>query len=337
MGNAEPARRPRGSQPAPALLLLAAATTLLLLPGARGRPAEEDEELVQPALERAPGHTTTHLRLDAFGRRLHLELQPDRGFLAPGFTLQTVGRRPGPDALGPDAAGDLAHCFYSGTVNGDSGSAAALSLCEGVRGAFYLQGEEYFIQPAPVAATVRLAPAAAAAAAAGEEPPERPQFHLLRRRRRGGGGAKCGVTDDETRLGRGEGPAGEDAGAQWPRRDPAPQRAGQPTGIDPWRVALTCLSIHPTLPTVSVRRVRRVNCSQAGTDVRGPDGGLMWVEVWVGELIPSLLEQNPVCPNNEWSREVRQIHDFLLRRSVSTGKGRADNPTPSTLVQCERV
>lgn len=231
MGNAEPARRPRGSQSASALLLLAAATTLLLLPGAHGRPAEEDEELVQPALERAPGYTTTHLRLDAFGRQLHLELQPDRGFLAPGFTVQTVGRRPGPDALGPDAAGDLAHCFYSGTVNGDSGSAAALSLCEGVRGAFYLQGEEYFIQPAPVAAAVRLAPAAAAAA--GEEPPERLQFHLLRRRRRGGGGAKCGVTDDETRLGRGEGPAGEDAGAQWPRRDPSPQQAGQPTGIDP--------------------------------------------------------------------------------------------------------
>jgi len=63
MGNAEPARRPRSSQPAPALLLLAAAAALLLLPGARGRPAEEDEELVQPALERAPGHTTTHLGL----------------------------------------------------------------------------------------------------------------------------------------------------------------------------------------------------------------------------------------------------------------------------------
>uniref|UniRef100_A0ABI7Y9D4 Peptidase M12B domain-containing protein n=1 Tax=Felis catus TaxID=9685 RepID=A0ABI7Y9D4_FELCA len=230
MGNAKLARRPRGTQPAPARLLLAAASALLLLvPGARGRPAEEDEELVLPDLERAPGHATTHLRLDAFGRQLHLELQPDRGFLAPGFTLQTVGRRPGPDALRPDPAGDLTHCFYSGTVNGDSGSAAALSLCEGVSGAFYLQGEEYFIQPAPAAATVGLAPAAAAAAA-GEEPPERPQFHLLRRRQRGGDGAKCGVTDDETQLAGGAGPEDEDAGTQWPPRDPAPQRAGQPTG-----------------------------------------------------------------------------------------------------------
>lgn len=279
MGNAKLARRPRGAQPAPALLLLAAASALLLLvPGARGRPAEEDEELVLPDLERAPGHATTHLRLDAFGRQLHLELQPDRGFLAPGFTLQTVGRRPGPDALRPDPAGDLTHCFYSGTVNGDSGSAAALSLCEGVSGAFYLQGEEYFIQPAPAAATVGLAPAAAAAA--GEEPPERPQFHLLRRRQRGGDGAKCGVTDDETQLAGGAGPEDEDSGTQWPPRDPAPQRAGQPTGISRRRGALTRLSIHPPLPTVSERRVWRVNsCSQAGTCVCGLDAGLVWRNV----------------------------------------------------------
>ncbi|XP_008589582.1 PREDICTED: A disintegrin and metalloproteinase with thrombospondin motifs 1 [Galeopterus variegatus] len=219
--------RARSSQPAPTLLLLlllAAATALLAVPGALGRPAEEDEELVLPELERAPGHGTTRLRLDAFGRLLHLELQPDRGFLAPGFTLQTVGRRPGPEPLHADSAGDLAHCFYSGTVNGDPSSAAALSLCQGVRGAFYLQGEEYFIQPAPAAATERLVPTAA-----GEEPPARPQFHLLRRRRRGGG-AKCGVMDEETLPVRGPGPESEDAGAQWPPRDRAPQHAGQPTG-----------------------------------------------------------------------------------------------------------
>ncbi|XP_007124215.2 A disintegrin and metalloproteinase with thrombospondin motifs 1 [Physeter macrocephalus] len=217
MGNT--ARRSRGSQPAPVLrcLLLAAASALLVVPGVCGRPTEEDEELVLLAPERDPGHRTTHLRLDAFGRQLLLELQPDRGFLAPGFTLQTVGRRPGPDASRSDPVGDLAHCFYSGTVNGDPSSAAALSLCEGVRGAFYLQGEEYFIQPAP-------------AAAAEEEPLARPQFHLLRRRRRGGGGARCGVLDDETQLAGGAGSEGEHATAQGPPRDRATQRTGQPTG-----------------------------------------------------------------------------------------------------------
>lgn len=225
MGNAERAPRSRSSQPAPTLLLLAAAAVLFIVPGVHGRPAEEDEELVLPALERAEGQETTRLRLDAFGQRLHLKLQPDRGFLAPGFTLQTVGRKPAPEAQRLDPAGDLAHCFYSGTVNGDPSSAAALSLCEGVRGAFYLQGEEFFIQPAPAAATERLAPAAAE-----EEPIKRPQFHLLRRRRRGGDGAKCGVMDDETLPARGAEHEGEDLGTQWPQRDPEPQHVGQPTG-----------------------------------------------------------------------------------------------------------
>lgn len=253
MGKAELARWSRGSQPASVILLLAAAAALLVVPGAHGRPVEEDEELVLPAVERDPRHRDTHLRLDAFGRQLNLDLQPDRGFLAPSFTLQTVGRRQGSDAPSPDPVGDLAHCFYSGTVNGDPSSAAALSLCEGVRGAFYLQGEEYFIQPAPAAATVRLTPAAT-----GEELPTRPQFHLLRRRRRGGSGAKCGVIDDETPL-RGAGPEGEDAEAQGRPRDSEPQRAGQPTGISPRRISLICLSIHPPLPTVSARRDLRVD------------------------------------------------------------------------------
>lgn len=243
MGKAELARKFQGSQPAFALLLFLAAG-LLVLPGVPGRLAEEDEELVLPVVERDPGHRNMRLRLDAFGRQLSLQLQQDRDFLAPGFTFQTVGRRLGPHAPSPDPDSDLAHCFYSGAVNGDPSSAAALSLCEGVRGAFYLQGEEYFIQPAP-AASVRLTPAAA-----GEESPTRPQFHLLRRRRRGDGGAKCGVMDDETQLARDSGPKGEDAGAEWRPKDPAPERAGQPTGICPRRIPLICLSpFIPPLPT----------------------------------------------------------------------------------------
>ena len=249
MGHAAP--RVRGLQPVPSpLLLLAAAAALLVVPGAHGRPAEEDEELVLPALERDPGLRTAHLRLDAFGRQLSLELHLDRGFLAPGFTLQTVGRRPEPDVQRSDPVGDLAHCFYSGTVNGDPSSAAALSLCDGVRGAFYLQGEEYFIQPAPAAATLSLAPAAAAAAA-GEQQQARQQFHLLRRRRRGDGGAKCGVLDDETQLAGGAGPEGEDATVQWAPRDRAPQRPGHRTGISPEeRLPLTSPFISPSLPSL---------------------------------------------------------------------------------------
>lgn len=281
MGKAELARWSRGSQRESVLLLLllAAAAAPLTVPGAHGRPAEEDEELVLPALERDPGHRDTHLRLDAFGRQLSLELQPDRGFLAPGFTFQTVGRTQGPDAPSPDPVGDLAHCFYSGTVNGDPSSAAALSLCEGVRGAFHLQGEEYFIQPAPAAATVRLAPAAA-----GEGPPTRPQFHLLRRRRRGGGGAKCGVVDDETPLSKGAGPEGENAGAPWRPRDPAPPHAGQPTGIRPQK-NFSRLTFHPPLSPHFLYETR------LKTRLQFADGTETWraaerLEVLLEHLIP---------------------------------------------------
>ncbi|XP_008984777.1 A disintegrin and metalloproteinase with thrombospondin motifs 1 [Callithrix jacchus] len=227
MGMAERARGSRCLGPTPTLLLLAVA--LLAVSDALRRPAEEDEELVVPELERAPGHGTTRLRLHAFGQQLDLELRPDRSFLAPGFTLQNLGRRPGSETPLPET--DLAHCFYSGTVNGDPSSAAALSLCEGVRGAFYLRGEAYFIQPLP-AASERLA-----TDAPGEKQPAPLQFHLLRRNRQGDGGGTCGVVDEEPQStgkpeteDREEGMEGEEEGAQWRPQDPALQRVGQPTG-----------------------------------------------------------------------------------------------------------
>ncbi|XP_075398510.1 A disintegrin and metalloproteinase with thrombospondin motifs 1 [Tenrec ecaudatus] len=211
------ARKPRSLQPATVPTLRWLVVALLVFPGTQGRPAEDDEELVLPAVEHVAGQETTRLSLEAFGRQLRLELRPDHGFLAPGFTLQTLGRSPGPEALNSDPTGNLAHCFYSGTVNGDPGSAAALSLCQGVRGAFYLRGEEFSIQPAPAA--TRLAPGATAGG------PLPPQFHLLRRRQRGGGGAKCGVLDEESVLPGGEEPEQGEAGVQG--QEP---RAEQPTG-----------------------------------------------------------------------------------------------------------
>uniref|UniRef100_A0A3Q3R2J6 Peptidase M12B domain-containing protein n=2 Tax=Monopterus albus TaxID=43700 RepID=A0A3Q3R2J6_MONAL len=42
---------------------------------------------------------------------------------------------------------DLSRCFYSGYVNGDRYSYAALSLCKGLRGAFGFREWEYFISP----------------------------------------------------------------------------------------------------------------------------------------------------------------------------------------------
>ncbi|XP_030435455.1 A disintegrin and metalloproteinase with thrombospondin motifs 1 [Gopherus evgoodei] len=184
-----------GTAPALASLLLAA--LLCLCPrGARCSPGpREEQELIVPVrLDSAAEPAAKRLyRLDAFGKRLSLELEPDSSFLAPDFRLQYLGSRPREEeeeavaeqgaSLGNQPAADLARCFYSGTVNRDPSSAAALSLCAGLRGAFYLQGEEYFIQPANAS---------------------QQQLHLLRRRlqSRGhqSGGSKCGVTDQSSPL-----------------------------------------------------------------------------------------------------------------------------------------
>ncbi|KAJ1119609.1 hypothetical protein NDU88_007794 [Pleurodeles waltl] len=160
-----------------------------------------EEELVSPvlvSLDESQGGTPppepmkTVYRLDAFGKQLTLELEPDRSFLAPGFTLQYVGS-PSEEEAGQ--AGDLANCFYSGTVNGDPSSSAALSLCGGLRGAFNLQGAEFFIQPSNHSLAV----------GEGLGPSAPNMLHLVRRRVPGSRGPKCGVIDQPQPVGAAEG------------------------------------------------------------------------------------------------------------------------------------
>lgn len=81
-------------------------------------------------------------KIEAFDQQFFLNLVPDSSFLAPGFTVQSVGATP----LATWGA-NVDHCFYSGTVNADPESYAALSLCNGMRGAFASNGSEYLIQP----------------------------------------------------------------------------------------------------------------------------------------------------------------------------------------------
>lgn len=122
-------------------------------------------------------------RLDVFGNQMVLDLEPDQTFLAPGFVFQMVGK---PESEEFDSAGE-ARCFFSGTVNGEELSAAAINLCHGLRGGFYVGGEEYFIQPAN----------ASGEALDGDT-------HLIRRRKRGflaeENGSKCGVNEEEERI-----------------------------------------------------------------------------------------------------------------------------------------
>ncbi|XP_006901803.1 PREDICTED: A disintegrin and metalloproteinase with thrombospondin motifs 8 [Elephantulus edwardii] len=135
-------RRPDSCRPPLQLLPL-----LLLLPLVRAAPAPRSPrapaaELVVPTLLPG-GEARLALHLTAFGRNFVLRLEPDASFLAPSFQVQHVG------ASGEPAGGEarLRHCFFSGTVDGEPGSLAAVSLCGGLSGSFLLAGEEFSIQP----------------------------------------------------------------------------------------------------------------------------------------------------------------------------------------------
>jgi len=126
-------------------------------------------------------------RLDVFGKELVLQLEPDQTFLAPGFVFHIVGR-PESEPTREPKTGAEPGCFFSGTVNGEEHSVAALNLCHGLRGGFYFQGEEYFIQPLNSSGFV------------GTEE----DVHTIRRRGRAAlaeeGSSKCGVNEDEDRV-----------------------------------------------------------------------------------------------------------------------------------------
>lgn len=80
------------------------------------------------------------LKIRAFQQDLVLRVHRDSSFIAPSLAAQARFWSPGTD--------DPTRCFYSGHVNSDPDSYAALSLCKGLRGAFGFQGWEYFISPA---------------------------------------------------------------------------------------------------------------------------------------------------------------------------------------------
>lgn len=85
----------------------------------------------------------------AFGKVLLLQLEPDASFLAPWLKIQHVGRK---EPVGFFAEKDeedvrLRRCFYSGTVNSQPDSLVAVSLCQGIHGSFFVDGDKYIIQP----------------------------------------------------------------------------------------------------------------------------------------------------------------------------------------------
>ncbi|KAI4529958.1 hypothetical protein MG293_019814 [Ovis ammon polii] len=137
---------PRAAPRWPLLLLL---LLLLLLPpplahGAPARPGgrRPASALVVPKrLQSIAGEVALHL--SAFGRDLELRLEPDDSFLAPEFKIARLGGSSG--AAGSER--ELRGCIFSGTVNRDPASLAAVSLCRGLSGTFLLEGQEFTIKP----------------------------------------------------------------------------------------------------------------------------------------------------------------------------------------------
>lgn len=126
-------------------------------------------------------------RLSAFKQEFYLHLTPDSSFLAPG----SLPPESSSSSSNASAAADLRGCFYSGDVNADPDSFAALSLCKGLHGGFSYDGMEYFISQ------TRTEDAAAASGHGNSFD----RAHVIRRRRRAAHSAgnftsRCGVTPD---------------------------------------------------------------------------------------------------------------------------------------------
>ncbi|XP_032084777.1 A disintegrin and metalloproteinase with thrombospondin motifs 15-like [Thamnophis elegans] len=125
-----------------------------------------------------PPQQGTIFQITAFREDFYLNLSPDAQFLAPAFATRYLG------APRRDEPRDLRRCFYSGDVNSDRDSFAALSLCGGLTGAFGYRGAEYLISP------VRNA------SAGGQALRNSQGAHLLQRRsapRHAAATSRCGV------------------------------------------------------------------------------------------------------------------------------------------------
>lgn len=122
-------------------------------------------------------------RLSAFKQEFYLQLTPDSSFLAPGsLPLES-------SSSASNETSDLRECFYSGNVNAEPDSFAALSLCKGLHGGFSYNGMEYFIS---------LTGSEDAASGFGNS---FHRTHIIRRRRRAADSgtnftSRCGVTPD---------------------------------------------------------------------------------------------------------------------------------------------
>ena len=108
----------------------------------------EDVEVVVPSRLDTDGHSVTHGRhflhthealtsdddtdayyyFEAYGQQLYLDLTPNRAFLSPSLVVSYIGLN-GTEDVQIESSPLGAHCFYTGTVQGDPSSVVSLSIC----------------------------------------------------------------------------------------------------------------------------------------------------------------------------------------------------------------
>uniref|UniRef100_A0A8D0HE83 ADAM metallopeptidase with thrombospondin type 1 motif 16 n=1 Tax=Sphenodon punctatus TaxID=8508 RepID=A0A8D0HE83_SPHPU len=87
-----------------------------------------------------------HLRLHGFGQDFHMDLKASNYLIAPGFTIQTLGKR-GTKSI--QTYSEEEFCFYQGFLELHKKSSVALSTCRGLSGLIRTQEADYFVKPLP--------------------------------------------------------------------------------------------------------------------------------------------------------------------------------------------
>ncbi|XP_027724801.1 A disintegrin and metalloproteinase with thrombospondin motifs 16 [Vombatus ursinus] len=100
--------------------------------------------------KRSPSHLGTdslHLRLHGFGHDFHMDLKTSDSLIAPGFMVQTLGKK-GTKSVHTFPPEEF--CFYQGSLRSHQNSSVALSTCKGLSGLIRTQEADYFLKPLPL-------------------------------------------------------------------------------------------------------------------------------------------------------------------------------------------
>ncbi|XP_020651241.3 A disintegrin and metalloproteinase with thrombospondin motifs 16 isoform X1 [Pogona vitticeps] len=92
------------------------------------------------------GNDSLHLRFHGFGHEFQLDLKTSDFLVAPGFTIQTLGKGR-TKSVQTYPAEDF--CFYQGVLRLHKNTSVALSTCGGLSGLIRTQEADYLLKPLP--------------------------------------------------------------------------------------------------------------------------------------------------------------------------------------------